>query len=113
MKICFRDRYMGNFRSFIPSLIALMALGLESEVAEAIHPLADEAPTLPERLSKDIVKGRLMRVEGEHVVIKVANHQEIKLHVDLTTKMGEVMAGDKIKAYVDDRGHVTTLQRDE
>jgi hypothetical protein len=104
---------MAKLRSFIPSMMALMALSFGTEIAEAIHPIADEAPTLPERLIKDTVKGRLMRLEGEHVVIKVTNDQEIKLHIDMTTKMGEVMAGDKIKAYVDDSGHVTTLQRDE
>ena len=106
---------MGNFTSFIASLMAIMALGFGSGIAEAAQPIAiaDEAPTPLERLTKDIVIGRLVTIVGEHVVIKVANHQEIKLHVDLTTKMGEVIVGDKVKAYVDDSGHVTTLQRDE
>lgn len=106
---------MGNFTSFIPSLMALTALGFGSGIAEAAQPIAiaDEAPTLLERLTKDIVIGRLMTIVGEHVVIKVTNHQEIKLHVDMTTKMGEVTVGDKVIAYVDDSGHVTTLQRDE
>ena len=91
-----------------------MALSFGSGIAGATHPIADETtPTLPERLTKDIVKGRLMMIEGEHVVIKVIGEKEIKLHVDLSTKMGEVKIGDKIKAYVDDSGHVTTLQRDE
>ena len=92
----------------------VMALGFGSGIAGATHPIGDRTtPTLPERLTEDIVKGRLMMIEGDHVVIKVTHGEGIKLHVDMTTKMGEVRVGDKVKAYVNDSGHVTTLQRDE
>jgi len=106
---------MGNLTSLVPSMMVLvMALGFGSGIAGATHPITYEAtPTLPERLTNDIVKGRLIRIEGEHVVIKVTADKEIKLHVDMNTKMGEVRTGDKVKAYVDDSGHVTTLQRGE
>src|SRR5262245_15262378 len=106
---------MGKLTPLIPSIMALMmALGFGSGIAGATYPIAYEAtPTLPERLTKDLVKGRLMRIEGEYVVIKVTADKEIKLHVDMNTKMGEVRTGDNVKAYVDDSGHVTTLQRDE
>ena len=106
---------MGNLTAFLPSIVALViVLGFGSGIAEVTHPIAYEAtPTLSERLTKAIVEGRLMRIEGEHVVIKVTADKEIKLHVDMNTKMGEVRTGDKVKAYVDDSGHVTTLQRGE
>ena len=91
-----------------------MALVFGSGIARATHPIADQTiPTLPERLTEDIVKGRLMMIEGDYVMIKVTDGEEIKLHVDMNTKMGEVRVGDKVKAYVNDSGHVTTLQRDE
>ena len=54
-----------------------------------------------------------MMIKGNHVVNKVSHGEEIKLHVDMNTKMGEVRVRDKVKAYVNDSGHVTTLQRDE
>ena len=96
----------------MPALVIALVFG--SGIAGASHPIADEAtPTLPERLTKDLVKGRLIMIEGEHVVIKVTNGKEIKLHVNTDTKMGEVKVGDMIKAYVNDSGHATTLQRDE
>jgi hypothetical protein len=31
--------------------------------------------------------------------------------MDRTTKMDKVVPGDKVKAYYNDKGHVTTLQR--
>jgi hypothetical protein len=106
---------MDKFTSFIPSMMALvMALGFGSGIAGATHPIANQTtPTLPERLTENIVKGRLMMIEGDHVVITVTDGEEIKLHVDMNTKMGEVRVGDKVKAYVNDRGHATTLERDK
>jgi len=100
---------------FMPSMLALvMALGIGSGMAGATHPIGDRTtPTLPERLTEVIVKGKLMMIKGNHVVIKVTHGEEIKLHVDMNTKMGEVRVRDKVKAYVNDSGHVTTLQRDE
>ncbi|HKO30334.1 MAG TPA: hypothetical protein VJU54_04295 [Nitrospiraceae bacterium] len=110
-----KGRLMDKLTLFIPLMIALvMVLSFASGIARAAHPIADEAkPTLPERLTENIVKGRLMMIEGEHVVIKVTDGEEIKLHADINTKMGEVKIGDKVKAYVNDSGHVTTIQRDE
>ena len=101
--------------SFTPSMMALvMTLGCGPGIAGATHPVPDQtAPTLPERMTKDMVKGRLVMIEGDQLVIEVTAGQVIKLHVDRNTKMGEIMVGHKVKAYVNDSGYVTTLQRDE
>ena len=91
-----------------------MALGFGVERTGATHPIGDQtAPTLPERLTEDLVKGTLTMIEGDHVVITRTDGHDIKLHVDMHTKLGEVIIGDKVKAYVDDSGHATTLLRDE
>jgi hypothetical protein len=39
--------------------------------------------------------------------------RETKVHVDKSTKLDKVMVGDKVKAYITDKGHTTTLLRDE
>ena len=70
-------------------------------------------PTIGERLSKDTVKGTLMKIDGESYWIKDTDGKEIKLHVDLSTKRDKIMVGDKVKAYVTDNGHTTTLLREE
>ena len=54
-----------------------------------------------------------MTMDGVYYSIKDTARREIKLHVDANTKLDKVMVGDKVKAYVNDGGYVTTLQRDE
>ena len=70
-------------------------------------------PDLKERLMKDAVKGTLMQMNGEHYVIKDDNGKEVRIHVDTSTKMDKVVKGDRVKAYITEKGHATTLQRVE
>jgi len=68
-------------------------------------------PTLKERLTRDTIKGTLMRTEGEYYYIKDNDGIAQKIHVDKSTKLEKVMPGDVVKAYVNDQGHTTTLER--
>ena len=68
-------------------------------------------PTIKERLTKDAIKGTLMRKEGEYYFIKDTDGEVQRIHVDKSTKLDKVMPGDMIKAYVTEQGHTTTLQR--
>jgi hypothetical protein len=70
-------------------------------------------PTLGERFTKDAVKGTLMKMEGEYFSIKDTDGKETRIHVDKSTKLDKVVVGDKVKAYITDKGHATTLQREE
>jgi hypothetical protein len=89
----------------------LMTVGMGS--AQAANPMSDKeaSPTIKERITKDSVKGTLMKTEGEYYWIKDEDGKEIKVHVDKSTKMDKVVVGDMVKAYVTDQGHTTTLQR--
>jgi hypothetical protein len=71
----------------------------------------EASPTLKERLTKDTIKGTLMRIEGEFYYIKDNDGVEQKIHVDKSTKLEKVLPGDMVKAYVTDQGHTTTLER--
>ena len=97
------------------SILTMMALGVGTGTVGAADPMSDKEakPTLGERFSKDTVKGTLMRMDGEYYSIKDNDGKEIKIHVDTSTKLDKVLVGDKVKAYVTDKGHTTTLQRDE
>ena len=102
-------------KQFTMSMFTIAALGLGAGIATAADPMSDKEamPTIGERLTKDTVKGTLMSMQGEYYSIKDADGRETRVHVDKSTKLDKVVVGDKVKAYITDRGHTTTLQRDE
>jgi len=83
--------------------------------ALAADPMKDKEakPTIGERLTKDAVTGTLMKIDGEQYVVRDDDGKMVRMHVDKSTKMDKVVEGDKVKAYVTDEGHTTTLQRQE
>ena len=54
-----------------------------------------------------------MKMDGEFYQIRNTDGELVKVHVDKSTKLDKVVEGDMVKAYVTDKGHVTTLQRVE
>jgi hypothetical protein len=97
------------------SMLTVVILGFGTGIVGAADPMADKEakPTLGERFTKDTIKGTLMKMDGEYYSIKDTDGKESKIHVDKSTKLDKVVVGDKVKAYITDRGHATTLQRDE
>ncbi len=98
----------------IARFVACIALLLLSTTPLfAADPVKDKeaSPSLGERITKDAVTGTLMKIEGEYFSIKDSDGKQVKLHVDKSTKLDKVVEGDKVKAYMTDKGHVTTLQR--
>ena len=97
------------------SVLTVMMLAFGAGIAGAADPMSDKEakPTLGERITKDTVKGTLMRVDGENYWVRDTDGKEIRLHVDASTKLDKVVKGDRVKAYITDTGHTTTLQRDE
>jgi hypothetical protein len=97
------------------TLLTVVILGFGTGIGGAADPMSDKEakPTLKERVTKDTVKGTLMKLEGEYYWIKDTDGKETKIHVDKSTKLDKVVVGDKVKAYITDKGHTTTLQRDE
>lgn len=101
-------------KTAIGSLLVVGLLSSGIGVTNAANPPGEKeaSPTIKERLTKDTIKGTLMRIEGEFYTIKDNDGQEHKIHVDKSTKLDKVVSGDMVKAYVTDNGHTTTLQRD-
>ena len=97
------------------SMLTVVILGFGAGIVGAADPMAgkEAKPTLGERFTKDTIKGTLMKMDGEYYSIKDTDGKESKIHVDKSTKLDKVVVGDKVKAYITDRGHATTLQRDE
>ena len=99
----------------IEMLIVAALIGGGGGLAFAADPMKDKeaTPTIGERLTKDAIQGTLMRIDGEYYSIKNTDGELVKVHVDKSTKLDKVVDGDTVKAYVTDKGHVTTLQRVE
>jgi hypothetical protein len=97
------------------SIFTMVVLGFGAGIVGAADPMSEKEakPTLGERLTKDAVKGTLMKMEGEYYWIKDSDGKETKIHVDTSTKLDKLVTGDKVKAYITDKGHATTLQRGE
>jgi len=97
----------------IMSLLAMVLMSVGAGSVQAADPMSDKEakPTIGERLTKDAVKGTLMKIEGEYYSIKDTDGKETKVHVDKSTKLDKVLVGDQVKAYITDKGHTTTLQR--
>ena len=100
---------------YIRVVMVLAVLGANAGTILAADPMKDKeaTPSIGERLTKDAVKGTLMKMDGEYYVIKNDDGEQVRVHVDKSTKLDKVVVGDKVKAYVTDQGHVTTLQRQE
>jgi hypothetical protein len=99
----------------ILAVLTVGLLGFGAGIVGAAESMSDNEakPSIGERLTKDTVKGTLMRVDGEYYWVKDTDGKEIRLHVDASTKLDKVVKGDRVKAYITDQGHTTTLQRDE
>ena len=97
------------------SILAVTILVVGVGISEAANPMEgkEATPTLKERLTKDTVKGTLIRTDGENYWVRDTDGKEVRLHVDASTKLDKVVKGDRVKAYVTENGHTTTLQRDE
>ena len=100
-------------RYVILPVVTAVILSFGVGVVQAANPMSDKeaTPSIGERLTKDAIKGTLMKMEGEYYWIKDNDGKETKIHVDKSTKLDKVVVGDKVKAYVTDKGHTTTLQR--
>ena len=100
-------------KSVLMSFLAAGLLCFGFGAAQAANPMSEKeaSPTMKERITKDTVKGTLMKTDGEYYWIKDSDGKEVKIHVDKSTKMDKVVPGDMVKAYITDQGHTTTLQR--
>ena len=98
---------------FISSLFVMVLMAFGTGLSHAADPMSDKeaSPTLKERITKDTVKGTLTKVDGAYYWIKDNDGKQTKIHVDKSTKLDTVKVGDMVKAYINDQGHATTLQR--
>jgi hypothetical protein len=69
------------------------------------------SPTMTERISKESVSGRVNDIGTQYVSIKDTDGESRRVRVDDHTKMDQVAVGDQVKAYINEDGYATTIQR--
>jgi ribosomal protein S1 len=75
--------------------------------------LSDANAARSEDLSKgEIIKGEVLRVEADHLLVKDKDGKEVRIHIDQTTKMSDkkLDQGDGIVATVDEQNHALSIQ---
>ena len=63
--------------------------------------------------SKDgkMIKGEVLRVEGDNYFVKGQDGKEVRMHIDKTTeKIGSFKQGDRIEAKVNDENHALSIR---
>ena len=57
------------------------------------------------------IKGEVLRVEGNHYVVKGEDGKEVSLHADSTTQQtGDISQGYNIEAQVNDQNHALSIR---
>ena len=97
----------------------LLCLGLShaAQAEDAASPADDmKAGQVDQQKSVDqmkgvhILQGDVLRVEGPNYVVKGLDGKEVSLHADNTTvKTGNIKAGDRIEAKVNEQNHALSL----
>jgi hypothetical protein len=89
-------------------LIGLMALAVVLSFGMAAMTYAADQPMAA---GSQTIQGDLLKIEGEFYVVKDAAGQEVRLHVDKTTRLeGALKAGDRIEAQATDKGHAVSIR---
>ncbi|HMF85055.1 MAG TPA: hypothetical protein VK598_01755 [Nitrospiraceae bacterium] len=58
-----------------------------------------------------IIKGEVLRVEGENYFVKGQDGKEVRMQIDKTTqKIGSIKEGDRIEAKVNDENHALSIR---
>ena len=63
--------------------------------------------------SKDgkMIKGEVLRVEGDNYFVKGQDGKEVRMHIDKTTEtIGSFKQGDRIEAKVNDENHALSIR---
>jgi ribosomal protein S1 len=84
------------------SLVACSSNAVESRSAK---------PGMMERFKRDAVSGEVVDIAKTSVSIREDSGVTTRVRVDEFTKMDKIQEGDRVKAYVNDAGYATTLQR--
>jgi hypothetical protein len=78
---------------YIRIVVMIVVLGFGAGTILAADPMKEKeaTPSIGERLTKDAVKGTLLKIDGEYYVIKDNDGKQVRVHVDKSTKLDKVV----------------------
>lgn len=61
---------------------------------------------------EEVIKGEVLRVESDHVLVKGNNGKEVRMHIDQTTRMSHKILheGELIEATVNEKRHALSIK---
>lgn len=96
-------------KSLIACLSAVIVLTLMAWTAD-VTAAADTTTSSQPSSTIRVVKGQLLKIDGEFYIVKDAGGQELRLHVSKDTVVdARVKAGEKIDAQVLPNGDILTI----
>jgi len=59
----------------------------------------------------DVIKGEVLRVEGDYLFVREEDGKEVRMHIDQTTKMSDkkLDRGELIEATIDEQNHALSI----
>jgi hypothetical protein len=87
-------------------LLAIVSIGSPT-AADTTTP--SPAPPLPAPPAQQTIKGSVLNIEGEFIVLKDISGHEVRLHVDKDTRMERLKVGDTVEAQVKPDGHAESV----
>jgi hypothetical protein len=59
----------------------------------------------------EVIKGEVLRVDGEYLVVKGKNGKEVRMHIDQSTRMSDktLGQGELIEATVNEQNHALSI----
>jgi hypothetical protein len=85
----------------------LVATGCSRSVADK----RAAKPSTMERIKQDSITGEVTDIGKKYVAVRQDNGETIRVRVDEDTNMDTVQPGDRVRAYTNDVGYASTLQR--
>jgi hypothetical protein len=85
---------------------------METSTTPSAQPVP--APPLPAPPAQQTIKGDVLNIEGEYLVLKDISGHEVRLHMnkDTRTDNNRLKVGDKIAAVVGPDGHAESISLD-
>jgi hypothetical protein len=113
-----------NVEDRSPSIETLMTEKAKAIAPADLHPegSGEQTASAParsapeEQVKGEVIRGKIVTIQNEFLAVKTTNGKDVRLHVDKNTHRGQVnlkdeefKEGDKIEAYVTQKGHAISI----
>ena len=102
----------GVLLGLVLSNTALAADGMKAAPPERQGGQAGVRGELDKLKGGNVIQGQVLRIDGEHYLVKTQNGKEVRVHVnEATEKTGLIAQGDRIEAEVNNQNHALSMTR--